>query len=116
MGELTIGEKMYISEAGKEWKRLINSLTDIMGNIPAEVSARIEKLYNSYNSEFSEYYKAEAEKEDIYYSDEVLEKFDKEWDKKHPEFYDLSKLFDGCDKEILEKYKEEIYSVQSKFN
>ena len=100
---------------GREWKRLVSDVLETMEDVPSIVKDRIEVLDKTYREEFSEYYRAEAAKRVIDYSDKVLRTFDIEWDKKHPEYYDMNKLFDGCDALLLEKNKSEIERLQSFF-
>lgn len=116
MGIITPGEERYISEVGTEWRRLVFDFAESIEDIPAEVTEKIEKLYNSYKDEFSEYYRAEADKGEINYSDEVLRDFEAQWTPKHPEFYDMNKLFEGCGTKAPEKFRKELDRLQKIFN
>lgn len=116
MSEITFGEERYINEAGKEWKRLVDNFVETIDEVPAEIVERIDTLYEDYKAEFDKYYRAEADKRKISFSDEVLCAFDMEWDKKHPEFYDMYKLFEGCSTEVLEKHHDALEWLHNRFN
>jgi len=101
MIELTLGELRYIDESANAWYMDVRRIADSMGDVPEAVKTRISTLQEEYVEEFLEFYTAEKEKSTGLDSVDIQDKFDETWTKKHPDFYDMEKLFAECDKDKL---------------
>ena len=104
MKELTQGELQYIRDSLNPWEMMVQMLRGQIGTIPEELSEQIEELKRGYLVGFEAYYRENAgENPD---ADALLMAFDRKWGPLHPEFYDMRKLFSGCDKEALKRAEE----------
>ena len=54
MENITVGEERFISEVGREWKRLVSDVLETMEDVPSIVKDRIEVLDKTYREEFND--------------------------------------------------------------
>lgn len=90
MRELTIGELRFIDESTNDWKMYIYSKCRTRDT--AELRERINVLSEEYKEAFREFYKKRLEKASFVDSIELKNEFDKVYEKKKPEFYDINTL------------------------
>ena len=112
MYELTMGELRSINESTNVWKMLIRRIQDSMEHVPSPVTDRIKELEELYIRELQEYYPNAKENDPSKDLDDIAAEFDELWDGKHPEFYDVRKLFAECDTKELAKAEEAIKDAE----
>lgn len=103
MYELTIGELRYINESTTIWKMLTQRVKDSMGQVPSEITEKLRESEKAYIEELRKYYIDTKEQGTNKNSDEIAAEFDDLWVEKHPDFYDMRKLFAECNSEELAK-------------
>ena len=90
--ELTEGEERYIAESTMGWKMSLRMRLGMMDEVTPELTDRIETLEQEYLKKFGAFYRQAKKNVDVADSDEVRNKFDEQFEKVHPEFYDFEKL------------------------
>ncbi len=92
MSELTIGDLRYIDESVNSWKMQIDMLLQAREPASEDVLKRIDELENLYKEDFSVFFRKAREEGTEKNAVEIQNAFDDEWEKKHPDFYDLEQL------------------------
>ena len=101
MYELKTGDIMYIEESVRPWRMFIDPVLSSMKAVPKEVTERIDTLEEAYREEFFDYYRKKKSEDETLYTGEIQNAFQKEWEEKHPEFFDVDKLFESCSEDDL---------------
>ena len=115
MYELTIGDQRYIGEALTTWNMYINPIINSMREVPDEVADRLEGLKSQYIDEFSVFFQDKKNEDESLHADEIHEAFDEIWREKHPEFFDMDKLFAGCSESRLSSAEKAISEAKAVF-
>lgn len=115
MYKLTTGDLRYIAQATTPWKMTIDTVLTKMEAIPDVVKERIENLTEKYKEELGEFYLKALNEDEDRLVDSILFEFDNQWDKDHPEYYDIDLLIKECSKKDKENAKDAIESVKAIF-
>ncbi len=115
MAELTSGELRYIDESLNTWRFWISEISGYMDEVPAEVKKHIDELSDQFKAEFVKFFAAEKDKNPNPNGGEISAAFDEQWNKEHPEFFDMKALFSGCSASDLEKAAEAIKKAEDFF-
>ena len=62
---------------------------------PEDAEHRIRDLEAAYREEFFDFYRKKKSEDQTLYSSEIHNAFDRVWEEKHPEFFDIDRLFAG---------------------
>ena len=101
MYELRTGDIMFIEDSVRPWRMYVDPILFSMKAVPEAVSKRIKDLEDAYKDKLFFYYREKKTEDETLYSNEIQSEFDEAWEKEHPEFFDMEKLFDGCSDEDL---------------
>ncbi len=93
--ELTTGELRYIGESTDGWRMIVQEAAMQKPGISDAVMDRISKLEDTYQEEFLSFFVREKQSSSSVDADELRSRFDELWNEKHPEFFDMEKLFSG---------------------
>lgn len=115
MYDLTIGDQRYIEESLTIWWMYINPILSSMKAVPQELTKKLRELAEQYVEEFSDFYMKKKEEDESLHADEIKNAFDEKWSKEHEEFYDMDKLFSGCDVESLKEAEPAIEDAKKAF-
>ena len=115
MYELTIGDQRYIGEALTTWNMYINPIINAMNEVPDEVADRLEGLKSQYIDEFSVFFQDKKNEDESLHADEIHDAFDEIWREKHPEFFEMDKLFAGCSDSLLSSAEKAISEAKVVF-
>jgi hypothetical protein len=96
--ELTTGDLRYINESANSFRMEAEIESGKYKEVPQELKDRIDELGTVFVSEFGEYFRREREAGNTKNADGLLYDFDESFEKEHPEFYDMEKLFEGCER------------------
>ncbi len=103
MYQLNFGDIRYIQDSLTPWKMYIHPIEDAINELPAEVSERLRTIEDSYINEFKAFYQEAKSADESKLADDIRYEFDDVWREKQPEFYDFSKLFEGCSEDDLNR-------------
>ena len=115
MYKLTTGDLRLIDESIRPWQMSINPVLEKMEELPAEVSETIKTLSEQYRTELQDFYCKAMDKDNRRLADPIFREFDEKWDKEHPEFYDVDRLFEKATAADKEKAAEELKSAKEFF-
>lgn len=90
----TSGDIRLIDESVRPWQMTINPVLEKMEELPSEVNEAINDLTELYKKELKDYYCKAMDKDSRRLADPIFREFDEKWDKEHPEFYDVDRLFE----------------------
>jgi ribosomal silencing factor RsfS len=96
--ELTIGDLRYINESANSFIMETNMESGKYKEIQQDLKDHIEELKTGFVKEFGEYFRREREAGSTKDADGLLYDFDEIFGEEHPEFYDMEKLFEGCER------------------
>lgn len=112
----TTGDLRLIDESVRPWQMTVFPVLEKMQELPAEVSEAIRALAEQYKKELREYYCDALDKDSGKLADPVFREFDEKWDKEHPEFYDIDRLFEKADAADKERAAEELKAAKEFFS
>lgn len=115
MYTLNTGDKRYAAEITNGWKMYIRPILSSMTEVPDEVRERIRALEEAYQTEFLDFFVKEKNRDETLMAGRIHNTFDQEWEKKHPEFYDVDLLFQGCSEKDLAAAKEPLKEAKEAF-
>lgn len=96
--ELTMGDLRYINESANSFMMEAGMTLGKYKEVPQDLKDRIDELKAGFVREFGEYFRKEREAGNTKDADELLNDFDGIFEKEHPEFYDMEKLFEGYER------------------
>ena len=111
----TTGDLGLIDESVRPWQMAINPVLSKMEELPAEISESIRNLSEQYRAELKDFYCTAMDKDNKRLADPIFREFDEKWDKEHPEFYDVDRLFEKATAADKEKAVEELKSAKEFF-
>ncbi len=91
--ELTTGELRFIEESTDGWRMMVQEAMGKNSGIPDAVMERISELEDSYQEELLNFFVLEKKSSSSINADDIRSRFDEQWNEKHPEFFDMEKLF-----------------------
>ena len=112
MYKLTTGDLRLIDESTRAWQMTIDPVLAIMEELPREVLETIAGLSDKYKEGLKEYYLKAMTENDRRLADPVFLEFDQKWEKEHPEFYDMDKLFEKASAADKERAKEALKTAK----
>ena len=115
MYELKTGDIMYIEDSVRPWRMIIDPILSSMKTVPGELEKKIEELETAYKEELFEFYRNKKTEDETLYTNEIQKAFEQEWEKKHPEFYDMDKLLASCSEEDLKNAADAIAEAKKCF-
>ena len=112
----TIGDLRLIDESIRPWQMTIFPILEKMEELPAEVNETIHTLSEQYKKELQEFYCEAMDQNNGRLADPIFREFDEKWDKDHPEFYDVDKLFEKASAADKERAAEELKAAKDFFD
>ena len=111
----TSGDLRLIDESVRSWQMTIGPVLKKMEELPAEVSESIKNLAAQYREELKDYYCKAMDQNPGSLADPVFREFDEKWDKEHPEFYDMDRLFEKAGAADKERAAKELRAARDFF-
>lgn len=115
MYKLTTGDLRLIDESIRPWQMTIYPVLEKMEELPGEVNEAINDLSVQYRKELQDFYCAAMDKNSGSLADPIFREFDEKWDKEHPEFYDVDRLFEKAGAADKERAVEELKAAKEFF-
>ena len=115
MYELTIGDQRYVEESLTIWRMYINPIINSLNEAPSKLTDRLRELESQYIEEFYAFYKEKKEENENLHADAIHNAFDDVWSEKHPDFYDMDKLFEGLSDEDMKRAEKAINKAKEAF-
>ncbi len=115
MYKLTTGDLRLIDESIRPWQMTIYPVLEKMEELPGEVTEAINKLSEQYRKELQDFYCEAMEKNSGRLADPIFREFDEKWDKEHPEFYDVDRLFEKAGAADKKRAAEELKAAKEFF-
>ena len=115
MYKLTSGDLRLIDESVRPWQMTIGPVLIKMEELPGEVSELIRSLSDQYREELKSFYRDAMDKDSGSLADPIFREFDEKWDKEHPEFYDMDRLFEKASDADKERAAEELKAAKEFF-
>ncbi|MCR5726441.1 MAG: hypothetical protein K6G24_03145 [Lachnospiraceae bacterium] len=111
----TTGDLRLIDESVRPWQMTIYPVLEKMEELPAEVNETIKNLSEQYKKELEDYYCKAMDKDKGSLADPIFREFDEKWDKEHPEFYDVDRLFEKAGAADKKRAAEELKAAKDFF-
>lgn len=94
MYKLTEGDLRLIDESVRPWQMTVYPVLQQMEELPEEVGSAIKNLSDQYKTELMDFYSKAMDEDPGSLADPIFRRFDEKWEKDHPEYYDMDRLFE----------------------
>ncbi|MCR5487147.1 MAG: hypothetical protein K6F35_06410 [Lachnospiraceae bacterium] len=111
----TLGDLRLIDESTRAWHMVIDPILEKMEELPEEILQTIKSLSGQYSAELQDFYCKAMEEDGGRLADPIFREFDEKWDKEHPEFYDVDKLFEKASDQDKERAKDVMAAAREAF-